>query len=166
MSDAFASILAGTAGLDLAAAVALWLTVVRGPIVASDAALRKTMVVATLTLACQAAHFAEELRTGFASRFPGFLGLSAWPPSFFLSFNLLWIVLWGVSIPALGARWRAALFPLWFLAIASLANGLAHPLLTAATRSYFPGLLTSPLVLVAGFLLVRRLSTATDPRAH
>jgi len=56
---------------------------------------------------------------------------------------------------------RAALFPLWFLAIASLANGVAHPLLSVQAGRYFPGLFTSPLVGVAGLALLRQMALAT-----
>ena len=58
-------------------------------------------------------------------------------------------------------RREAVLFPAWFLAIASVANGIAHPALALATGSYFPGLWTSPLMAAGGVLLWRRLMTIT-----
>jgi hypothetical protein len=61
-------------------------------------------------------------------------------------------------------RRRAALFPLWFLAIGGVANGLAHPSFSLRTGGYFPGLVTSPLVGFASLLLLRRLARAGDAR--
>lgn len=55
----------------------------------------------------------------------------------------------------------AALFPLWFLGIAGVANGVAHPALSIRTGGYFPGLVTAPLVGIAGALLIRRLLAVT-----
>jgi hypothetical protein len=55
-----------------------------------------------------------------------------------------------------------ALFPIWFLGIASTLNGIVHPLLSAVKQGYFPALWTSPFVGVAGALLVRRLVLFTE----
>jgi hypothetical protein len=103
--------------------------------------------------------------TGFHERFPELLGLAPWPVWFFVSFNLFWLAIWILSAWALGARRRAAFFPLWFLAIGCSANGVAHPLLSMRTRGYFPGLVTSLLVDVVGILLLRRLALITEPHA-
>ncbi len=151
------SVLVGTLGLDLAAAAALWLTVSRGPARGTGQQIRRTIAVATLALLAQAAHFGEEYLTDFGTRFPVRLGLAAWPQAFFVDFNLLWLAVWVFAIVGLKARLRITMFPLWFLAIASVANGIVHPLLAVAGGGYFPGLVTSPLVLVAGVILFRRL---------
>ena len=90
------------------------------------------------------------------------LGLSPWSPRFFVSFNLFWIALWALSLWALSARKRAALFPLWFLGIASVANGVFHPALAFRAGGYFPGLLTSTFVGVAGGWLLRCLFLLTS----
>ena len=68
-----------------------------------------------------------------------------------------------LSVPALMARISAALFPLWFLAVASVSNALLHPALAIATGGYFPGVLTSPVVGTAGFFLLRGLIRITKP---
>jgi hypothetical protein len=99
--------------------------------------------------------------TGFPQRFPALLGLAPWSTAFFVSFNMFWIAIWSCSCWGATAGWRVALFPLWFLAVAGLANGVAHPLLSVRAAGYFPGLFTSPVVGVAGFLLVRQLVLAT-----
>ncbi len=164
MGEELRSILFGTAGLSIAVAIAAWLTFSRGFAVVGSIQLRTAVVVAAIALVSQSAHFAEELVTGFPQRFPALLGLAPWSTRFFVSFNVFWIVVWGVSCWGVTAGRRAALFPLWFLAIASLANGVAHPLLSARTGGYFPGLFTSPLVGVVGFALVRQLLLVTgDP---
>lgn len=161
MSDTLRSILLGTAGLDAACIVALLLTVARGGARADDARLRAAARVAILAVLLQAAHFAEEAATGFPRRFPETLGLAPWPAGFFAAFNLFWLAVWLLAVRGLSARRHAALFPLWFLAVAGVANGVAHPLLSLRAGGYFPGLLTSPLVGVAGVLLFRRLSAVT-----
>jgi hypothetical protein len=155
------SVLVGTGGLGVAAVVAAWLTVARGPAVVGSPSLRAAVSLAMVALVCQSAHFAEELLTGFPRRFPAVLGLAPWSTPFFVSFNVLWIVVWGLACWGATAGVRVALFPLWFLGIASLANGVAHPLLAARACGYFPGLITSPLVGLAGLLLLRGLALAT-----
>jgi len=133
----------------------------RGRIVAEALELRATVGVAIVAVGVQAVHFAEESTAGFYRDFPGLLGLAPWPPAFFVSFNLLWLVVWALGIRGVAARRRIWLFPLWFLGIASAANGVVHPLLAIRTGGYFPGLLTSPLVGVAGVVLLRRLAGVT-----
>ncbi len=161
MPDQFRSILVGTAGLSIAAVAALLLTLARGEVTASDSELRSAVRLAFLTTLVQAGHFVEELATGFHRLFPELLGLSPWSLRFFVSFNLVWIAAWMLSLWGLGARRRIALFPLWFLGIAGLANGLAHPALSLRTGGYFPGLISSPAVGILGVLLLRRLGRIT-----
>jgi hypothetical protein len=156
------SVLLGTLGLSAAALVALVLTLTRRNLRASDGQLKVTTRRATAALLLQVAHVAEEIATSFHRRFPEALDLVPWPVGFFLSFNLFWLALWALSIWGLAARQHAALFPLWFLALASLANGIAHPLLSLNTGGYFPGVVSSPLVGLAGLLLMRRLTEITS----
>jgi hypothetical protein len=95
----------------------------------------------------------EEFVTGFEQRFPALLGLPAWSERFFVAFNLVWLSLWILSAVGLQRGYRAALFPVWFFAIAAMANGIAHPLLAVVAKGYFPGLITSPVLGVLGVLL-------------
>jgi hypothetical protein len=162
MSEELRSILVGTGGLTLAAGVAVVLTVSRREFVASPEQLRGAVRLVLAAVLVQTAHFAEELFTEFHQRFPELLGLAPWPVSFFLGFNLFWIGVWLFSALTFAAHPARALFPLWFLGIASLANGVAHPLLAIAAGGYFPGLFTSPLVGYAGVVLLRRLTLITD----
>jgi len=161
VSDALRSILLGTAGLGLAAALAILLTWMRGPVRADAAVLRAAARVAVVALCVQLAHFAEELATGFPRRFPAQLGLAPWPQGFFVAFNVFWLAVWAWSARALLARSRMALAALWFLAIAGMANAVVHPLLSLRAGGYFPGLVTSPLVGVAGCVLARKLCEVT-----
>jgi hypothetical protein len=154
------SILLGTAGVSAAGVVALFLTATRR-LDSSRAGLHAVIRVATIAVLVQSAHFVEELATGFHHRFPEQLGLTPWSSSFFISFNLFWLAVWVLSCRGQAAGHRAALAALWFLAIAGLVNGVAHPLLSARVGSYFPGLLTSPILGVVGFLLLRRLASVT-----
>ena len=67
----------------------------------------------------------------------------------------------GPAQRGLARRRQVALFPLWFLGIAGVANGLAHPLLALNAGAYFSGLVTSPLVAIVGALLLARLVRVT-----
>jgi hypothetical protein len=160
VSDELRSVLLGTAGLGVVAVVALALTLARA-IGAGGPELRRAVRMAAATALLQAGHFAEELATGFPVRFPDALGLAPWPPGFFVSFNLVWLAIWGASVQALARRRRAALFPLWFLGLAGAVNGIVHPLLALRAGSYFPGLVSAPLLGVAGVWLLGRLWRVT-----
>jgi Protein of unknown function with HXXEE motif len=160
MNENLRSILVGTAGLSGAAVAALLLTLLRPP--TGDRACReRTAGIFLLGLAVQSLHFMEEFVTGFEQRFPALLGLPAWSERFFVAFNLVWISTWILSAVGLQRGYRAALFPVWFFAIAAMANGIAHPLLAVVAKGYFPGLITSPVLGVLGVLLWRRLQELT-----
>lgn len=161
MSDQLRSILLGTAGLSVAVTLALLLTLARGGVAASGRDLRLAVRLAFVTTLIQAAHFAEEVTTGFQRRFPELLGLSPWSLGFFVSFNFVWLAVWMLSLWGLTARRRIALFPLWFLGIAGVVNGLAHPALSLRVGGYFPGLFTSPALGILGILLLRQLGRIT-----
>jgi hypothetical protein len=162
VNDELRSVLIGTAGLSIAGAIGLFLTIVRRVRFWSRTTIRPTVGLGVTAVVLQATHFIEEFATGFHQRFPDLLGLAAWSPRSFVSLNLFWLALWTLSIWGLAAHRRAAFFPLWFLAIGGFANGVAHPVLSAGTGGYFPGLLTSPFVGVIGFLLLRRLFLITE----
>lgn len=164
MTEELRSVLLGTAGLSVAGVIALFLTLARGSVDASKGQLRAALRLVVIAILFQAAHFAEECATAFHQRFPELLGLTPWPLRFFVSFNLFWLAIWGLSIWGLAARQRAALFPLWFLGIGCVANGLAHPSFSVRTGAYFPGLVTSPFVGVVGVLLLRHLFLITGER--
>ena len=114
-----------------------------------------------LTTAIQCVHFVEEWATGFHVRFPALLGLDPMPLSFFVTFNLPWVAIWIASIPFLRVGRTAAFFASWFLSIAGVLNGVAHPMMAISSGGYFPGLMTSPVIGTAGMVLWRRLHTAT-----
>lgn len=123
------------------------------------AAASAALVIAT---AIQGVHFAEEWISGFHIRFPALLGLEPMPVSFFVPFNLAWIAIWIVSVPFLRRGRGAAFFAAWFLAIAGMLNGVAHPMMALASGGYFPGLVTSPFIGIAGVILWQRLRRATS----
>jgi hypothetical protein len=151
----------GTLGLTLACAIALLLTLFRRP-ADSDALRLRVRSIFVATLLFQTFHFAEEFATHFYSRFPLTLGLIPWPAGFFLALNMSWLVIWTAAIFGLQVGSRLALFAAWFLALTAMTNGIAHPLLSLQVRGYFPGLITSPLLGVAGAFLFVRLMAATD----
>ena len=161
MSEPIRSVLVGTAGLSVVAVVAAFLTITRAHIDPDRDRRRAAARFARLVAGVQAAHFVEEFATGFHRRFPELLGLAPWPSEFFVTFNVCWLAIWILSSSWLVAGRRAALFPLWFLAIGCAANGVAHPLLAGIAGGYFPGLVSSPIVGVAGVVLVRRLLAIT-----
>lgn len=160
MSETLRSFLTGTSGLAILAAVSAWLVYDRQPN-RSPGAVKLPIRAAAYAILLQLAHFLEETTAGFYDRFPAFLGLAPWPALFFVAFNFLWLVVWTASLWGIAAGIRLAWFPLWFLALASMANGVVHLILAAASGGYFPGLATSPLVGVAGVVLTRRMIEAT-----
>ena len=147
--------------LSAMAAVALVITLARGGINADPAALRSAVRIAVLAIACQVLHFAEEAGGELNRRFPEFFGLDPVAMDSFVGVNLVALAVWVLSVVALRGRVSAALFPLWFLAVASVSNALLHPALAIATRGYFPGVLTSPAVGLAGLFLLRGLARIT-----
>src|SRR5262245_39672911 len=162
MSEELRSILLGTAGLDVAACIALVLTASRGGVTADPPRLQAAGRGGIGAVVVQAVHFVEELATRFHERFPALLGLAGWPTVFFVTFNLFWLAVWVLSIQGLAGRQRVALFPLWFLALGCVANGVAHPAFAAVTGGYFPGLVSAAFVGLAGVVLVRRLFAVAD----
>ncbi len=153
MNETLQSILVGTAGLSVAVVASFWLALTR-PL--GDVGSR-TVNIAAICLAVHCLHFTEEYFAGFNERFPNLLGLPAWPVTFFVVFNLSLIGIWLLSIYGLRqTRWYA-IFPVWFLALGSAVNGVAHPVMAILSEGYFPGLVTSPIAGLAGILLIRAL---------
>lgn len=161
MSGAPSSYLPSEVILGAVAVVALFLTVSRGWADDSEMHLRGAVRIAWVTLLLQALHFTEELTTGLYERFPALFDLAPVSRESFAAINLVALGVWVLSIWGLAARHRAALFPLWFLGVACLVNGVLHPAAAIATGSYFPGLITAPLVGIAGVVLVRRMLRIT-----
>jgi hypothetical protein len=156
------SALPGLAVLGLAALAALVLAIVRKSSPDNVMQRRAASRALSIALAVQVLHFGEELLTGFYEKFPALFGLPAMSITYFVSFNLIWIAIWVASIPGVTLGQRAALFAAWFLAIAAMINGVAHPALAIKAGGYFPGLVTSPFIAVAGILLWLRLRAATE----
>lgn len=156
------SLVPSIAFLGLAAIIALQLAVRRPS--PEERASKRTVASRWLALATaiQSGHFVEEWATGFHVRFPGLFGLDPMPLAVFVVFNLVWIAIWIASIPLLRAGRTPAFFAAWFLAIAGMLNGLAHPVMAVASGGYFPGLISSPFIGLASLYLWRRLQGATD----
>ena len=141
--------------------MALLLTILRRPVDSDLAGRERTARLFLMGLAAQCLHFMEEFVTRFQDRFPALLGLPAWSENFFVVFNLIWLSVWILAAIGLQRGHWFALFPIWFFAIAAIANGIAHPVLAVVARGYFPGLITSPIVGVLGVLLWLRLQALT-----
>ncbi|HKO58414.1 MAG TPA: HXXEE domain-containing protein [Thermoanaerobaculia bacterium] len=102
-----------------------------------------------LGLAAMVIHFAEEYAMGFHRAFGG------WEPWRFIVFNACWFVLFA------WAAWRKSYLIILFFAVgAGIMNGVGHLLLALRSGGYFPGLWTSPLMLIAGVAVLRRLYAA------
>ena len=161
VSETLQSMIAGTAGLSVAAVMALFLTILREPVDVGGAGRERTVRLFLVGVAAHCTHFLEEFVTRFQVRFPALLGLPAWSENFFVCFNLAWLTIWVLSAIGLQMRFRIALFPIWFFAIAAIMNGIAHPVLAILAGGYFPGLITSPVVGVLGVLLWLNLQALT-----
>ena len=114
-----------------------------------------------LAVGVQSVHFAEEAATGLHERLGALLGLPGIPLSVFVVFNLMWLGIWAASVPGVRSARAVAFFAAWFLAIAGMFNGIAHPLLAIAAGGYFPGLVSSPFIGAASVWLWLRLRRAT-----
>lgn len=121
-------------------------------------AAARSLAIAT---AVQAVHFGEEAATGFPERLGALLGIPSMGSPFFAVFNLTCLFFWSVSVIGLRKSSRAAAGAAWFLAIAGVVNGIAHPLLAAAAGGYFPGLITSPFIAGAAVVLALKLAAGT-----
>ena len=128
--------------------------------------VRHVRRVAGLAVVLQLGHFIEEYMSEFYVHFPALLGLAPWPEPFFVVFNLFWVTVWGLSIAGIARFPQMAALPLWFLAIASFANGIVHPLLALVVGGYFPGLWSSPLVGILGTVLFAALVSATSSNSR
>ena len=151
--------------LGLAAFAAWFLAWRRRSGVESEAERNSAARMLSIAVVVQSVHFAEEALTGFHTRLPGLFNLPEIPLGAFLLFNLLWIGAWILSVPGLRSARPLAFFAAWFLAIAGMINGIAHPLLALASGGYFPGLWTSPIIGGVCVLLWRRLQKATHRRS-
>jgi hypothetical protein len=159
------SLLPSIVALGPIALAALWLATRRTPAADLAAARESASISLAVATAVQAAHFGEEWATGFHQRFPALFGLEPMPVAAFVTFNVAWIVIWTLSIPLLRGARTAAFVAAWFLALAGMLNGVAHPLLAVMSGGYFPGLVTSPLIGLACIGLWRRLRGATSAAA-
>lgn len=147
--------------LTLAVLVSLVLAIQRPPLAPEHALRLRPIAVASVV--AQFLHFVEELANQFYLRFPELLGLATWPATFFVAFKVSWLVTWSVAIVAITKLPRLCAVALWFLAIASIANGVVHPMLSVLGGGYFPGWWSSVVVGILGIVLIRRLAPATRP---
>jgi len=120
-------------------------------------------VVLAVATVLQAVHFTEELIQGFRISFPEIFGLAPVPFSLFVIFNLGCLMLWIYAIFGIKKARKHAFGAAWFLALAGILNGIAHPVLALTAGTYFPGLYSSLPVAVACCWLVVRLLRATRP---
>lgn len=162
MTPELRSVLVGTGGLSILLGIATLLTFSRPRLSADPRARGRFAFLVAIAIGAQTLHFVEELVTHFEERFPPLLGLVPWSTQFFITFNLFWLVVWALSAFGVRVGWFFAVLPLWFLGLAMLLNGVAHPLLSLRVGGYFPGLFTAPLVGIIGFVLLRQLSRLTS----
>ena len=166
MDETLRSELVGTAGLSVALVAAVLLTLYRRPLAVRTEERPRAALLFAVVVVLQAAHFGEEYVTRFYDAFPTIVGLTPWPSLFFVVFNVTWLVVWLITAFGLREGSRAAFAPAWFLAIASIVNGIAHPLLALRAGGYFPGLMTSPLLAAGGLMLWTRMMAITQSRAN
>lgn len=162
MAEGLGSLIPSAVVLGAVGIIALFLTLTRKWAGDRRKHLPRVARITAAVVLLQAVHFIEEFATELHERLPALFGRSAIPIREFVLFNVAWLVIWSLSAWGLAAGRRAALFPLWFLALGCVVNGIAHPLLSLWAGSYFPGLLTSPILGVMGVVLIRHLALITD----
>jgi len=102
-------------------------------------------------------HIMEEYLTGFQIKFPGLLDYS-WSDRQYIIFNSIWLLFFLLNVWGLYRKYRVAYFLVWFFAIlAGIANGILHPAISIVQGAYFPGLISSPILLVVGIALLKEL---------
>lgn len=117
----------------------------------------EVLPVYLVAIAVQCLHFTEEYLAGFQHQFPRLFG-DDWSDARFVTFNMLWLA--AFVLAALGVYRRiplAYLIVLFLALIGGVGNGISHLVLSATYRRYFPGLITAPLCLLLGFILLTRL---------
>ena len=162
MNETAASFLIATVPLWVLVLVALGLTLGRKVRSEAWAGRKAGQRLFFVGIGLQCLHATEEYATGFPERYPKLLGLTPWPGALFVSFNLAWIAFWVLAATGLPSGRRITFFPAWFFALGMVMNLVAHPALALLVGGYFPGLVTSPAVGVAGVLLLRRLVASTE----
>ena len=125
-----------------------------------DGQLKSVSTLVLMACGAQLLHFLEEAAFGLHARLPQAFGFPEMPFSFFLSINIGALVIWMLGALQQASN-RLAVTTYWFLGLASLFNLVAHPALAILSGGYFPGVVTSPLVGITGFLLARRLFQVT-----
>jgi hypothetical protein len=116
------------------------------------------MAIYLIAVGVQSLHFLEEYLSGFQTEFPQLFGYT-WSDHQFVIFNLLWLgtlIFNGIGV-YYGIR-LSYLLVYFFVIVGGIANGVAHPLLSLMKGGYFPGLFTSPIVLLVGVVLFLKLS--------
>jgi hypothetical protein len=155
------SLLPSLVVLGTAAVVAARLAVVRPSPPERRDARRLAARALAIAAAAQALHFLEEATTGFRTQLGDVFGLPAMSLSFFVVFNVVWLLVWVASVPAVRLGNALGFFAAWFLAIAGTLNGVLHPALAVGIGGYFPGLVSSPVIAAASLWLWVRLRRAT-----
>ena len=161
MNDGFSSILPSIFALGLVGILALFLTFTRTWAEDGGKHMKSAIRLAVIAVILQGAHFAEELFTGFHQRLPSLFDLPPISYGLFVGFNIAWLGIWSLSVWGLSVRNQVAMFPLWFLSIGCIVNGIAHPVLAVLAGGYFPGLVTSPIAGIVGVMFFRRLHVVT-----
>ena len=108
-----------------------------------------------LALGWQVLHFAEELTTDLAERWPEMLGSEAWSTTRFVAFNAIaYAIFLAAGLAAHRGRHAGTVFATFFI-VASLGTAIGHVALAAYVGGYFPGALTAPISIVLGLLCAR-----------
>ena len=131
---------------------------------------RKGQLVFLFLILAQAAHSIEEYLTRMYDVFAPARFVSSLISNDlafgFLIFNaaLVTFGLWCWAVPV-RSGWHAARGFAWFWTILELGNGFGHSAIALAWASYFPGVVTAPLLLVlAGWMgIILRRPTAKTP---
>ncbi len=109
-----------------------------------------------IAIAVQCVHFTEEYVTGFQHQFPRLFG-DDWSDARFVTFNMLWLAAFALAALGVYRRVPLAYLVVLFLAlIGGVGNGASHLVLGAINRGYFPGVITAPLCLLMGIVLLSR----------
>ena len=77
----------------------------------------------------------------------------------FIAFNLAFVTFgfWCYGVPV-RRGWSKAIPLLWFWVVVEILNGIGHPVISIASRSYIPGTATAPFILIISVYLLLQIA--------
>lgn len=119
----------------------------------------RILPVYLLAVGMELLHFAEEFSTGFYIRIAEEIYHTQ--PNTANEMVIGQMILFFLTIVgaiAIHKKWKIPMFIVWFVVIMQMfVNAVQHPIFSIVVKGYFPGLITSQVNWILGFILFKRL---------